>query len=138
MRVAFRRAQPEDCALILAFIKGLAEYEKMADQVVADESTLSAELFEQRRARILRFYLRCYYDIEDSCNDQTEEASYDVGYSLYVELKNAGTITINELRLTPSTEPTESTVSSTTTTTTSKTTKTTTTTKASSVGCSTV
>lgn len=53
MRVAFRRAQPDDCALILSFIRALAEYEKMADQVVADESTLRTELFEQRRAEVI-------------------------------------------------------------------------------------
>ena len=36
----FRFAKREDCALILYFIKELASYEKMLDEVVADEKTL--------------------------------------------------------------------------------------------------
>lgn len=39
-RPEFRYAKREDTALILEFIRGLAEYEKMSDQVVADEKTL--------------------------------------------------------------------------------------------------
>ena len=38
--VKFRFAQRSDIPLILDFIKGLAEYEKMSDEVVADEKTL--------------------------------------------------------------------------------------------------
>ena len=37
---AFRYAQRNDLSVILSFIKGLAEYEHMSDQVVADEATL--------------------------------------------------------------------------------------------------
>ena len=33
----FRFAKEEDCRLILSFIRQLAEYEKMSDQVVATE-----------------------------------------------------------------------------------------------------
>lgn len=36
----FRFAERKDTALILRFIKELADYEKMLDQVVADEATL--------------------------------------------------------------------------------------------------
>ena len=31
-----RYAEKDDCALILSFIKDLAEYENMADEVIAD------------------------------------------------------------------------------------------------------
>ena len=36
----FRYARREDTPLILQFIKELADYEKMLDEVVADEATL--------------------------------------------------------------------------------------------------
>lgn len=36
----FRNAKREDTALILGFIKELADYEKMLEEVVADEETL--------------------------------------------------------------------------------------------------
>lgn len=38
--LTFRNAERKDTALILRFIKELAEYEKMSDQVVADEAKL--------------------------------------------------------------------------------------------------
>lgn len=49
----FRFAEPRDCPLILSFIKALAEYEKMSDQVVADESLLYEWIFEKRKAEVL-------------------------------------------------------------------------------------
>lgn len=49
----FRFAEPEDCALILEFIKGLAEYEKMLDQVVATEDLLREWIFEKKKAEVL-------------------------------------------------------------------------------------
>lgn len=49
----FRFAEPEDCALILEFIKGLAEYEKMLDQVVATEALLKEWIFEKKKAEVL-------------------------------------------------------------------------------------
>jgi len=45
-----RLATAEDCALILTFIKGLAEYEKLADQVVATEQKLAETLFGDKPA----------------------------------------------------------------------------------------
>ncbi|MCF4009968.1 GNAT family N-acetyltransferase [Rheinheimera sp. UJ63] len=45
-----RIATEADCALILAFIQGLAEYEKMADQVVATTEKLQQSLFGEKRA----------------------------------------------------------------------------------------
>jgi len=53
MQNQFRFAQPEDTALVLEFIRGLAIYEKMLDQVVADESILSEWLFEKKKAEVL-------------------------------------------------------------------------------------
>ncbi len=38
-------ARREDIPLVLSFIRELAEYERMADQVVATEATLAEELF---------------------------------------------------------------------------------------------
>jgi hypothetical protein len=38
--LTFRFAKRNDTALILQFIKELADYEKMLDEVVADEATL--------------------------------------------------------------------------------------------------
>jgi len=49
----FRYAKIEDCEKILYFIKQLAEYEKMLDQVVADEELLKKWLFEQKKAEVL-------------------------------------------------------------------------------------
>ena len=49
----FRFAKREDVALILKFIRALAEYEKMADQVVADEALLEHTLFDLEQARVL-------------------------------------------------------------------------------------
>lgn len=49
----FRYAGREDCALILDFIKDLAEYERMSDQVVADESMLEDWIFDRQRAEVL-------------------------------------------------------------------------------------
>jgi len=39
----------EDVSLILSFIKGLAEYERLSDQVVATEEALRASLFGARQ-----------------------------------------------------------------------------------------
>lgn len=49
----FRFAQEGDCALILRFIRALADYEKMSDQVVATEELLREWIFEKRKAEVL-------------------------------------------------------------------------------------
>lgn len=49
----FRYAQREDTGLILQFIRELADYEKMLDQVVADESTLEEWLFDKQKAEVI-------------------------------------------------------------------------------------
>lgn len=49
----FRFAEEEDSALILDFIKELAEYEKMADQVTATEELLREQLFSWKQAEVI-------------------------------------------------------------------------------------
>jgi GNAT superfamily N-acetyltransferase len=49
----FRFATEEDTGLILSFIRGLAEYEKMADQVVATEELLREWIFEKKKAEVI-------------------------------------------------------------------------------------
>lgn len=51
--VTFRFAQPEDAALILHFIRGLAEYEKLSDEVVATEELLREWIFKKGKAEVL-------------------------------------------------------------------------------------
>lgn len=51
--ISFRFASPEDCPLILSFIKALAEYEKMPDQVVATEELLREWIFEKGKAEVI-------------------------------------------------------------------------------------
>lgn len=51
--VSFRYAEEKDCALILRFIRGLAEYEEMSDEVVATESDLREWLFERKTAEVI-------------------------------------------------------------------------------------
>lgn len=45
MTTTLRAAMREDVPLILGFIRDLAEYEKLLDEVVADEASLTATLF---------------------------------------------------------------------------------------------
>lgn len=49
----FRLAERKDAAKILYFIKTLAEYEKMADQVVCDEKLLEETIFDRKGAEVL-------------------------------------------------------------------------------------
>ena len=49
----FRFATAEDAALILDFIKALAEYEKMSDLVVASESLIREWVFEKKKAEVI-------------------------------------------------------------------------------------
>ena len=53
MALSFRFAVREDTPLILSFIKALADYERMADQVVADEALLAEQLFDRDGAEVL-------------------------------------------------------------------------------------
>jgi len=49
----FRFAKREDTDLILYFIKELALYEKMLDEVVADENTLEEWIFDKQKAEVI-------------------------------------------------------------------------------------
>ena len=49
----FRIATEQDVALILDFIKALAEYEKMSDQVVATEDILREWIFDKKKAEVI-------------------------------------------------------------------------------------
>lgn len=49
----FRYAERKDVALILKFIKQLAEYEKMIDDVVATEELLEEWIFDKKKAEVI-------------------------------------------------------------------------------------
>ena len=66
-KTAFRHADSADCGLILSFIRKLAVYEHMEDQVVATEELLNEWIFEKKRAEVLFI-----------CEDGKE-----VGFALY-------------------------------------------------------
>ena len=51
--VTFRNAERKDVGLILEFIRGLAEYEKMENEVVATEEILEEWLFEKEKAEVI-------------------------------------------------------------------------------------
>ena len=52
-KMSFRYAERNDVALILRFIKELAEYEKMLDEVVADEKKLEEWIFDKQKAEVI-------------------------------------------------------------------------------------
>ena len=51
--VTFRKAERKDIALILEFIQGLAAYEKMENEVVADEVLLEEWIFDKQKAEVI-------------------------------------------------------------------------------------
>ncbi len=51
--LSFRAAEEKDTALILYFIRELAAYENMSDEVVATEGSLREQLFEKKSAEVL-------------------------------------------------------------------------------------
>lgn len=51
--LSFRYAQREDTALILKFIRALADYEHMLDEVVADEKLLEEWIFDKQKAEVI-------------------------------------------------------------------------------------
>lgn len=62
-----RKATQKDVKLILDFIKKLADYEKMANEVVADEKLINEWLFERKIAEVI-------FALEDD---------KEVGFALY-------------------------------------------------------
>lgn len=67
MPVTFRPAEEKDTALLLTFIRALAEYEHMLDDVVATEEILNEWLFGRRVAE-------AFFAVEDGV---------EVGFALY-------------------------------------------------------
>ncbi|MBQ0083509.1 MAG: GNAT family N-acetyltransferase [Clostridiales bacterium] len=51
--ISFRFATEKDAAKILEFIKALAEYEKMANEVVATKELLREWIFEKQKAEVI-------------------------------------------------------------------------------------
>lgn len=51
--LSFRYAKREDSALILEFIRGLAEYEKMLNEVIATEELLKEWIFDKQKAEVI-------------------------------------------------------------------------------------
>lgn len=49
----FRKAKREDVSLILQFIRELADYEGLLDEVVADEATLETWIFDHQKAEVI-------------------------------------------------------------------------------------
>lgn len=49
----FRYAERRDTGLILQFIRELADYEKMLDEVVADETILEEWIFNKQKAEVI-------------------------------------------------------------------------------------
>lgn len=52
-KLHFRYATEKDTALILQFIRELAEYEQMLDEVVATEEILKEWIFEKEKAEVI-------------------------------------------------------------------------------------
>lgn len=65
--LTFRNAERKDTALILQFIKELADYENMLDEVAADETTLMTWIFDKQKAEVI-------FAVEDG---------EEVGFALY-------------------------------------------------------
>ena len=51
--MCYRYATEQDTPLILSFIRGLAEYEHMADEVVATENLLQEWIFKKKKAEVI-------------------------------------------------------------------------------------
>ena len=51
--LTFRYAERKDTHLILQFIKELADYEKMLNEVVADETILEEWIFDKQKAEVI-------------------------------------------------------------------------------------
>ena len=52
-QLTFRYAAEQDCGLILHFIRELASYEKMSDEVVATQELLREWVFEKKKAEVI-------------------------------------------------------------------------------------
>ncbi|MGD9964786.1 MAG: N-acetyltransferase family protein [Candidatus Izemoplasmatales bacterium] len=57
MNLDIRYAKPSESKLILEFIKGIAEYEKLSDQVIATEDNIKSSIFENKNANVIIAFL---------------------------------------------------------------------------------
>ena len=48
--IVIRKAERQDVPLLLEFIKGIARYEKMENEVIASPDVLEREMFDAHRA----------------------------------------------------------------------------------------
>jgi len=76
MTFAIRPAQPRDEALVLAFIRELAEYEKLLDSVVATEDGVRAALFGP--------HPRVFCDIAEAGGEPAGFALWFYNYSTFL------------------------------------------------------
>ena len=51
--LTFKIAERQDCALILEYIKKLADYEKRLDEVIATESDIEKWVFDEKQAEVI-------------------------------------------------------------------------------------
>ena len=85
MNINFRHAEEKDVALILQFIKELADYERMLDQVVATEELLREWIFEKQKAEVI-FAVECDTENNDGangCHDVSAGSGKEVGFALF-------------------------------------------------------
>lgn len=73
--LTFRFAEEADAGTILSFIKALAEYEKLADQVVATEELLREWIFQKGKAEVL-FAVKDGREIDFPCSSITSPPSW--------------------------------------------------------------
>lgn len=66
-RFTIRKAERHDVPLLMKFIRGIAKYEKMEDEVITAEHTLEEEMFDHHRAEAV-------FAVEDG---------KEVGFALY-------------------------------------------------------
>lgn len=80
--ISFRTAQEQDIPLILSFIRQLAEYERMLDEVVATEELLREWLFERKKRR---FSLRLTADMRwaSYCSSTISQRFLDAPASIW-------------------------------------------------------
>lgn len=57
MNLEIRYAKPSESKLILEFIKGIAEYEKLSDQVTTNEEELYISIFVEKSAKVIIAFL---------------------------------------------------------------------------------
>jgi GNAT superfamily N-acetyltransferase len=53
MNLVIRHAKPNECNLILGFIKGIAEYEKLSEKVEATETDIFNSIFVEESAKVI-------------------------------------------------------------------------------------